>query len=119
MRRIIFSSLALLLPIMLISACGDKKENSSSDTNAQVDSITIELVAEDSTTVFDLTIANGMVEYDKMGPAYLVASIRGIDQTNSYFWIYAVNDTLGMVASNLRKIGPGDKVIWYFRKIIP
>jgi hypothetical protein len=119
MRRIIFNSLALLLPIVLISACGEKKENSLADKNAPVDSLTFELIAEDSTTVFDLTVANGMVEYDKTGQGYFVASIKGVDQFDGYFWIYAVNDTMGMVASNLRKIGPGDRVSWYFRQIIP
>jgi len=113
-------SFSLLLTIMLIASCGDKKKgNSGSDAAAAKDSVILELTAEDSTTVFDLTAANGPVEYDKTAQGYFVASINSVDQFDGYFWVYSVNDTMGTTASNLKKIGPGDKVIWYFRQIIP
>ena len=120
MKKLLFASLVLLLTISQIASCGDKKtDDSSSKSDAPNDSLKIELTAEDSTTVFDLTVANGPVEYDKTGQGYFVASINSVDQVGGYFWVYSVNDTMGATASNLRKIGPGDKVNWYFRKIIP
>ena len=119
MKKLLLSSFSLLLTIMLIASCGAKKErDSGSDAAAPKDSIILELTAEDSTTVFDLTVANGPVEYDKTAQGYFVASINSVDQFDGYFWIYSVNDTMGAMASNLRKIGPGDEVVWYFRQII-
>ncbi len=120
MKRLLTASFSLLLIMMLIASCGDKKEGKSgSDAAAPKDSVTLELTAEDSTTVFDLTAANGLVEYDKTSQGYFVASINTVEQFDGYFWVYSVNDTMGATASNLKKIGPGDKVIWYFRQIIP
>jgi len=120
MKKLLVANFGLLLTIMLIASCGAKKErDSGSDAAAPKDSIILELTAEDSTTVFDLTVANGPVEYDKTAQGYFVASINSVDQFDGYFWIYSVNDTMGAMASNLKKIGPGDEVVWYFRQIIP
>ena len=120
MKKLLLVSFGLLLTIMLISSCVDKNEkDSGSESAAPKDSLTLKLTAEDSTTVFDLTVANGPVEYDKTAQGYFVASINSVDQFDGYFWVYSVNDTMGTMASNLKKIGPGDEVVWYFRQIIP
>ena len=120
MKKALLTSFSLLLTIMLIASCGGKNEkDSNSDAAAPKDSLTLKLTAEDSTTVFDLTVVNGPVEYDKTAQGYFVASINSVDQFDGYFWVYSVNDTMGAMASNLRKIGPGDEVVWYFRQIIP
>lgn len=120
MKKLLLVSFGLLLTIMLIASCSDKNEkDSGSDAVAPKDSVTLELTAEDSTTVFDLTVANSPVEYDKTAQGYFVASINAVDQFDGYFWVYSVNDTMGAMASNLKKIGPGDEVVWYFRQIIP
>ena len=120
MKKILLASFGLLLAIMLIASCGGKKEkDSGSDAAAPKDSLILKLTAEDSTTVFDLTVAQGPVEYDKTAQGYFVASINSVDQFDGYFWVYSVNDTMGAMASNLKKIGPGDEVVWYFRQIIP
>jgi hypothetical protein len=74
-------------------------------------------VAEDSTTVFDLTVKHYFVEYDSTTGGNFVYSINSIDEGNDYFWVYAVNDTMGQVAANNRKIGPGDRVVWHYRLI--
>jgi len=120
MKKHLSASFCLLLTILLFASCGAKKEkDSGSDAAAPKDSLTIRLTAEDSTTVFDLTVANGPVEYDKTAQGYFVASINSVDQFDGYFWVYSVNDTMGALASNMKKIGPGDEVVWYFRQIIP
>ena len=134
MKKHLSASFSLLLTIMLFASCGEKvddatfkkaqaeklgQKDSGSDSAAPKDSLTLRLTAEDSTTVFDLTVANGPVEYDKTAQGYFVASINSIDQFDGYFWVYSVNDTMGAMASNMKKIGPGDEVVWYFRQIIP
>ena len=107
--------------------CGsDKKEQSLLNTQSNIappltaierDSIFYGLTAEDSTTVFDLTVKNYLVEYDKAGDDYFVFSVNTVDQGNDYFWVYAVNDTMGNRASNKRKVGSGDRVVWHYRLI--
>lgn len=120
MKKHLSASFCLFLTIMLFASCGAKKEkDSGSDAATPRDSLTIRLTAEDSTTVFDLTVANGPVEYDKTAQGYFVASINSVEQFDGYFWVYSVNDTMGAMASNMKKIGPGDEVVWYFRQIIP
>ena len=120
MKKLLLASFGLLLTIILIASCGDKKEKDpGSDAATPKDSLILKLTAEDSTTVFDLTVAQGSVEYEKTAQGYFVASINSVDQFDGYFWVYSVNDTMGATASNLKKIGPGDEVVWYFRQIIP
>ena len=81
------------------------------------DSLFFKFVAEDSTTVFDLTVKNYFVEYEATSAGKFVLSINSIDQGNDFFWVYAVNDTMGQVAADNRKIGPGDRVVWHYRLI--
>ena len=134
MKKLLLASFGLLLTIMLVASCGEKvddatfkkvqaeklgQKDSGSDAAAPKDSLILKLTAEDSTTVFDLTVAQGSVEYEKTAQGYFVASINSVDQFDGYFWVYSVNDTMGATASNLKKIGPGDEVVWYFRQIIP
>lgn len=122
-----FTYLVFFLFASIIIGCGSNEPKTTAlgkqsnidppPTAIDRDSIFYGLTAEDSTTVFDLTVSNCMVEYDKSGDDYFVFSINSVDQGNDYFWIYAVNDTMGNVASNKRKIGPGDRVVWHYRLI--
>jgi len=113
--------------LMSIAGCANDTQNVPNNnaksnipppaTATERDSIFYGMASEDSTTVFDLTVKNYMVEYDKVGSDYFVFSVNRVEQGNDYFWIYAVNDTMGNVASNKRKIGPGDRVVWHYRLI--
>ena len=120
-------ALLILTLVIALAACSSKKETGQKiDISSNIerpmtaidrDSLFYGLTAEDSTTVFDLTSNNYMVEYDKMGDDYFVFAINTVDQGNDYFWVYAVNDTMGNVAANKKKIGPGDRVVWHYRLI--
>jgi len=112
---------------MNLISCGSnsndaEKTSNLSDTTKPAtaidrDSLFYKLVAEDSTTVFDLTVKKYFVEYETTTGGNFVYSINSIDQGNDYFWVYAVNDTMGQVAANNRKIGPGDRIVWHYRLI--
>ena len=119
--------LIVLFSQLLFVGCGSKskeadKSSTQADTTRPVsaierDSLFYQFVAEDSTTVFDLTVKNCYVEYDATSGGNFVHSIDSVDEGNDYFWVYAVNDTMGQVAANNRKIGPGDRVVWHYRLI--
>ena len=122
--------LALLLIVfshLLLLGCGSKSNNAAKTspqsgtirpaTAIDRDSLFYQFLAEDSTTVFDLTVKNFYVEYEATSGGYFVFSINSIDQGNDYFWVYAVNETMGQVAANNRKIGPGDRIVWHYRLI--
>jgi len=124
----IVSILALTILLLLaLPGCGTDSKDQSSDraqsniprpaTASERDSIFYGMAAEDSTTVFDLTVKHYPVEYEKYGSDYFVFAINTVDQGNDYFWVYAVNDTMGKVAANNRKIGPGDRVVWHYRLV--
>jgi hypothetical protein len=126
--RFAFSNrLSLFLFLILISGCSsDTKKPSQINTQSNIappataidrDSLFYGMSAKDSTTVFDLTVKNYAVEYDKMGDDYFVFSVNTVNQGDDYFWVYAVNDTMGNMAANKRKIGPGDRVVWHYRLI--
>ncbi len=122
----IIAPLAAII-LAFFCCCGSQSKDSSgspgavSDTRPATaidrDSLFYQMAADDSTTVFDLTVKNFYVEYDKTSAGYFVFSINKINQDNDYFWVYAVNDTMGQVAANNRKIGPGDRVVWHYRLI--
>lgn len=119
--------LAILVFGILVVGCGEKKKEKTQlniqsnierpPTAIDRDSLFLGVTAEDSTTVFDLTAGNFIVEYEKMGDDFFVFSINTVDQKDDYFWIYAVNDTMGTVAANKREIGPSDRVVWHYRLI--
>ncbi len=100
---------------------GEKTFNQSDTTRPATaidrDSLFYKFAAEDSTTVFDLTVKHYYVEYDATPNGHFIFSINSIEQGNDYFWVYAVNDTMGQVAANNRKIGPSDRVVWHYRRI--
>ena len=126
-KLIRLAQLFTLFSQLLFVGCGPKSndiEQSSHQADAtrpttaiERDSLFYQLVAEDSTTVFDLTVKQYYVEYETTSGGNFVFSINSIEQGNDYFWVYAVNDSMGQVAANNRKIGPGDRVVWHYRLI--
>ena len=126
-KLIRLAQLFTLFSQLLFVGCGPKSndiEQSSHQasitrpaTAIERDSLFYQLVAEDSTTVFDLTVKQYYVEYETTSGGNFVFSINSIEQGNDYFWVYAVNDSMGQVAANNRKIGPGDRVVWHYRLI--
>lgn len=135
LRTVVYSTKTCLASVILLGiilfldfvGCSSDSKNSPADRNKSNipppataidrDSIFYGMSAEDSTTVFDLTVKHYMVEYEKSGSDYFVFSLNRVEQGNDYFWVYAVNDTMGQIASNKRKIGPGDRVVWHYRLI--
>lgn len=127
-RRISSNTLFLIIGLTIcLFGCSSDSKNKPADkaksnipppaTANERDSIFYGMTADDSTTVFDLTVKFNMVEYDRSGSDYYVYSINRVEQGNDYFWVYAVNDTMGQVAANKRQVGPGDRVVWHYRMI--
>ncbi len=120
-------NLSVVFLFLTFVGCGSKSDDAAKFANVSDstrpataidrDSLFYKFVAEDSTTVFDLTIKHYYVEYEATPSGNFVFSINSIDQGNDYFWVYAVNDTMGQVASSNRKIGHGDRVVWHYRLI--
>jgi hypothetical protein len=125
--RLVLILVIAVLILLDLGGCGsDSKDKVGDPTQSNIprpataserDSIVYGMTAEDSTTVFDLTVKHYPVEYEKYGSDYFVFAINSIEQGNDYFWVYAVNDTMGQVAANNRKIDPGDRVVWHYRLI--
>lgn len=112
--------------VYLLGCAKEKPKNPAENIQSNIprpitaidrDSLFYGLTAEDSTTVFDLTVKNYMVEFEKSGSDFFVYSINRVEQGYDYFWVYAVNDTMGQMAANNRKIGKGDRVVWHYRLV--
>jgi len=119
--------IASLTAVLCFPGCGSKTKNEANLQSSKADRLPVtaierdglfyKLVALDSTTVFDLTLKNYPVDYDKTANGYFVLAINHLCQEKDYYWVYSVNDTMGQVAANNRKIGPGDTIVWHYRLI--
>jgi len=101
-----------------VPAVAETSTTSSTTAPAQArDSVTIELVGRDSTTVFDLLKEKHNVE---SWSTALGVFVKGIDSTvNSprVNWVYSINDSMPQVASDKVMTRNGDRVVWHFRII--
>ncbi len=121
-----FFSLVFMLTASVILLVSCSEESAESDDSASnqaetaiaqpVDSIVIELAGTDSTSVFDLLLANHEVEYRNSAMGVFVTSIDNVESGSDYYWVYSVNDSMGQVAADDYVSVGGDRVKWHFRK---
>ncbi|MEW5794941.1 MAG: DUF4430 domain-containing protein [Candidatus Zixiibacteriota bacterium] len=131
MRAPIMHSVSRLIPVIsiltflaIITGCGrgQQAENRLSDTAASAqpapqDSLVIDLVGIDSTTVLDLLLAKHRVDYRVTAGGAFVVAIGDAKNSAEYFWLYSVNDTMARVACDQYLTRTNDRVRWHYRKV--
>jgi hypothetical protein len=63
-------------------------------------------------SVFELLESFHEVEYDRSPSGVFVKAIDSVSNTRFAYWIYFVNDSAGMVASDKYMLSGGEKVEW-------
>jgi hypothetical protein len=63
-------------------------------------------------SVFELLDSYHEVEYNRLPSGVFVKSIDSISSTRSAYWLYFVNDSAGMLASDKYMLSGGEKVEW-------
>ncbi len=84
-------------------------------TGTAKDSVTIEMVATDSTTAFEILRREHYVAYKSSAMGVFVTAIDSIVSTSDRFWLCSVNDSMLQVAADRRQVLPGDTVRWHLR----
>jgi len=101
---------------VLVVGCGAKDPNVQNVGSAG-DSLSVAVVAVDSTTALQALLAERVVEYQESSMGAFVIAIDSISAPAGYSWLYSVNDSMGMVASDRRAVGPDDRIVWHLRKL--
>jgi hypothetical protein len=107
---------------VLLTACGgaDTPESTAGkagEADSGDDSITIVQYGHDSVTVLDLLLEQHTADVQHTERGAFVSGIDGIASGSGAFWLYSVNDTMGSVAADQRRVGQGDVVTWHLRKV--
>ena len=113
-----------ILALLVIGGCSKKQEaepkvEATTETPIEeitpADSIVLELVSEDSISVYDLLDQKHELELKTTATG---AFIIGIDSTynhEGFFWIYSVNDSMAQISCDQYMTKPGDTVRWHYR----
>lgn len=131
LKRVTFrlGTLAVIAAVAWISVSGcqsDAKQQTSIQADSTdlgeakkagtaKDSVTIEMVAIDSTTAFEILRREHYVAYKSSAMGVFVTAIDSIVSTSDRFWLCSVNDSMLQVASDRRAVHPGDTVRWHLR----
>jgi len=115
---------APLLLTAALSGCQSKSKTGTpqpdstaqSDTAAQ-DSLRIELVGVDQTSVLDLLKAHHEVVYRGTAVGALVTQVDRAESGSDFFWIYSVNDSMPNTACDKYVTSDGDRVVWHYRRM--
>ena len=124
------SQLTWLIPVLIILSlavsCGSNEDGNTTARNeasrdsvsgAASDSVVIELVGINSTTVFELLRERHQVEFKSSALGVFVTAIDSVENSSGAYWIYTVNDSVPQVACDKCMIQNGDTVKWHFRKM--
>ncbi len=118
----LFGILFVIL-LLIIGGCGNKQEaepevdTTAVETEEETfkDSLVLEMVSEDSISVFDILDQKHELEIKKSAMGAFIIAIDSIENSEGIFWIYSVNDKMGQMASDKHMTKPGDVVKWHFR----
>jgi hypothetical protein len=114
------------LVALVCFGCGsseDKSQSTSKDVSdtsslaVALDSITIELLGADSVSVFDLLVADHIVNYLYSGTGVFVKAIDSIANSTDHYWLYSVNDSMAQVSADKYLTSDGDRVVWHYRRV--
>jgi len=116
--RLVYFLAAMLF---LAPACGQERDSDSQNTipvpEEQVrDSLTIEIVAEDSLDVLSVLQLSHKVVAKSSAMGDFVTSIDGVAGGSVCFWLYSVNGEMAQDACDRMMVGAGDTVRWHFRR---
>lgn len=120
---LVFAMLFAVLVAASLAGCGDssKQPESQSDTATDEkvagprDSVAVVLDGKDSTSVFELLQGSHQVEFTRTSMGVFVSGIDSVVNGSDHYWVYSVNDTMGMKASDKFITHDGDRVVWHFR----
>jgi len=117
-------SLLLLVLTTAFFACSqnsdstaDKAGETDTSVAAPIDSLVVSLIGIDSVSVLDLLRAEHAVEVQESAMGAFVKSIDSVENSQGYFWLYSVNDSMGKVAADKYLASDSDVVKWHYRKI--
>ena len=107
----------IFLGIFMFAQCGTKeKDSTGAGKNAAIDSLVIELNGLNGKSVFDIVAADHKVDFIPSEAGNFVTAIDSVESGYRYGWLYSVNDTMGLVASDRHITKNGDRIKWHFRK---
>lgn len=108
----------------LLASCASeepKVDRAGADTTTsdpgRRDSVVIELVGVDSSSVLDLLVSAHQVDYRPSLAGAFVTAIDSVENSDNCFWLYSVNDSMARVASDNYITRDGDRVKWHFRRM--
>lgn len=86
-------------------------------SSCSADSICINLIGEDSVSVFDLLMRNHEVANRTSAMGMYVTGIDSMHNSRDAFWLFSVNDTMPQSSCDQVITRTGDKVTWHYRKM--
>ncbi len=95
----------------------DASEQDSTLLQSGNDSLVIELIGEDSLSVFEILKMNHEVEYKSSLVGVFVTAIDSVRNSRTAFWVYSVNDSMPQVGCDRYVTKSGDVIKWHFRKM--
>jgi hypothetical protein len=93
-----------------------KSKPAETDKASQVDSLVIELIGKDATTVLELLQRDHRVTGQSSAMGYFITAIDSISSSNETFWIYTVNDSTPSLACDRYITSNGDIIKWHLKK---
>lgn len=115
-----------LVPIISWVGCGHAERRTETEKKIETaekaalptaDSLVIELEGETGKSVFEITKVSHRVDFIESPGGVFVKGIDFLTASNSYAWIYSVNDSTAPVSSERFLTKNGDRIKWHFRKL--
>ncbi len=112
-----------IIALLVISGCSKKQEaepkvettTELAEEESNKDSLVLEMISEDSISVFDLLDQKHDLEIKKSAMGAFIIAIDSIKNSEGIFWVYSVNGKMGQMASDNYFTKPGDTVRWHFQ----
>lgn len=116
--------LAMILLAAFFWSCGESKKEVETDSstdqmlsNAEpVDSIILELIGQSGRSVFEITGDKYDLDFIESAVGNFVKAIDSVEINHAFGWMYSVNDTMGVVASDKYVTNDSDVIKWHYRK---
>ncbi|WP_165211545.1 DUF4430 domain-containing protein [Streptococcus tangpeifui] len=120
----LLTSLALVLSLLLLVACGHSQASKTADKKADTEKQTVTLVikTDNKTTKETVSFKKGATVADVLKSkakieekAGLITSINGVKQDESAkkYWFFKVNGDLSKTGADQTKVKNGDKIEFY------
>ena len=119
-------SILVLAALLLCLACGSSENGESIEppqnsaltlSSSSADSLCINLIGEDSVSVFDLLVRNHEVDNRTSAMGMYVTGIDSMHNSRDAFWLFSVNDTMPQSSCDQVMTRNGDKITWHYRKM--